>query len=150
MLKNIPSILSPQLIETLSEMRHGDTIVLGDANFPSCSIAKRGNTKFLRADGLKIPDLLDAILSVIPLDDYSQNPILLMEKIDRDKDIPTPIWNKYENIITSKYNYDKSVIGFLDRESFYKFSQFAYCNVQTGEMATYANIMIKKGIVVNK
>lgn len=149
MLLNVPSILSPQLLEVLAEMRHGDIIVLGDANFPSASVAKCGNTKLVRADGLQIPELLDAILTMIPLDTYTDTPILLMEKLERDIEVETPVWEKYEEIVTTHQKSSKSSIGYLTRDQFYKVSKDAYCNVQTGETATYANVLIKKGIVLN-
>ena len=70
MLKNIPPILSPELLKVLAEMGHGDRICIGDGNFPGASMAKPNNCVFLRADGHGVPELLDAILQVIPLDEY--------------------------------------------------------------------------------
>ena len=66
MLKNIPKILSPQLVKVLMEMGHGDEIVIADANFPSSSVS----SNVIRADGLSGVDLLDAILKLFPLDTY--------------------------------------------------------------------------------
>ena len=71
MLKNIPPILSPELLKVLAEMGHGDRICIGDGNFPGASMAKPNNCVFLRADGHGVPELLDAILQVIPLDEYA-------------------------------------------------------------------------------
>ena len=39
MLKNIPPILSPELLKVLAEMGHGDRICIGDGNFPGASMA---------------------------------------------------------------------------------------------------------------
>ena len=86
MLKKIPKILSPELLKVLSEMGHGDRLCIGDGNFPGASMAKSGNTIFLRADGHGVPELLDAILEVFPLDSYVETPVMLMEKMDCDKD----------------------------------------------------------------
>lgn len=72
MLKNVPSILSPALLKVLMEMGHGDEIVLGDGNFPAESMGK--NAVVIRADGHSVPELLDAILTMMPLDQYTEKP----------------------------------------------------------------------------
>ena len=76
MLKNIPAILSPELLKTLCEMGHGDRICIGDGNFPGASMAKPNSCVFLRADGHGVNELLDAILQVMPLDAYTDTPAL--------------------------------------------------------------------------
>ena len=81
MLKNIPPILSPELLKVLCEMGHSDRICIGDGNFPGAAMAKAKNAIFLRADGHGVPELLDAILQVMPLDTYVEKPAVLMEKI---------------------------------------------------------------------
>jgi len=91
MLKNIPSILSPELLKVLCEMGHSDRICIGDGNFPGASMAKAKNAIFLRADGHGVPELLDAILQVFPLDTYVEQPAILMEKMDCDKDLVIPV-----------------------------------------------------------
>ena len=75
MLKNIPSILSPELLKILMEMGHSDEIVIGDGNFPAASNAKR----LIRCDGHGVPELLDAILQLFPLDTYVESPVMLMQ-----------------------------------------------------------------------
>ena len=99
MLKKIPKILSPELLKVLSEMGHGDRLCIGDGNFPGASMAKSGNTIFLRADGHGVPELLDAILEVFPLDSYVETPVMLMEKMDCDKDKEIPVWEEYKKIV---------------------------------------------------
>ena len=99
MLKNIPSILSPELLKVLSEMGHGDRICIGDGNFPGASMAKAEGAILVRADGHGIPELLDAILQVIPLDAYVETPAMLMQKMDCDKDLVIPVWDEYKAII---------------------------------------------------
>ena len=78
MLNNVPKILSPELLKTLCEMGHSDVIVLGDGNFPGDRFAHEGNCKFLRCDGHGVPELLDAILTMIPLDAYVEHPVHLI------------------------------------------------------------------------
>ena len=96
MLKNIPPCLSPELLKVLDEMGHGDEIVIGDGNFPGSSLGP----KVIRADGIGGEELLDAILTLIPLDTYSNSNFFLMETTNGD---PTPeIWAKYDAIALKK------------------------------------------------
>lgn len=139
MLKNVPKIISPELLKILCEMGHGDEIVIADANFPAETNGKR----VVRADGLKGPELLDAILELIPLDTYAKENMLLMETTNGD---PTPeIWAVYKEKANNK---DKNVrLGFLERNEFYNRSRNAFAVVASGEEAIYANIIIKKGVI---
>ena len=88
MLKGIPKILSPELLKILCEMGHSDQIVLSDGNFPAESMGK--DCKVIRCDGHGVPELLDAILSVFPLDTYVEKPVNLMEVVPGDN-VETPI-----------------------------------------------------------
>lgn len=147
MLKNIPPILSPELLAVLCEMGHSDRIVLGDANFPGAAIAKAGNAKFVRADGHKIPKLLDAILTLIPLDEYIATPAMLMQKMDCDKDLDISVWKDYETIASKHDKRGAAAIGYYERFEFYERAKEAYCIVQTGETEIYANILLQKGVI---
>ena len=139
MLKNIPACLSPELLKTLDEMGHGDEIVIGDGNFPGSSLGPR----VIRADGIGGEELLEAILTLIPLDTYSQENFFLMETTNGD---PTPeIWGAYGKIAKEK---DPNVrVGMIERYAFYERAKKAYCIIQSGEKAVYANIILKKGVV---
>ena len=143
MLKGIPRVLSPQLLSVLCEMGHADTIVLGDANFPAKAIADQGNAVYIRADGMGVSELLKAILTLVPLD-YSEKPIKLMQP---DRDVEVKIWEAYKREICSADNRGEAVIEYLERYDFYEHSKKAFCVVQTGETAIYANIIIQKGVV---
>jgi len=147
MLKNIPSILSPELLATLCEMGHSDVIVLGDANFPGKRFAHEGNCKFLRADGISGTALLEAILQVIPTDSYADTPVMLMQTMECDKDLDIPIWKDYEAIVAENDSRGKSAVGYLERFTFYEAAKKAYCIVQTGETQIYANVIIQKGVI---
>lgn len=142
MLKGIPKILSPELLKILCEMGHGDKIVIADANFPSANYGKR----VIRADGISGTAMLDAILSVFPLDTYSNPNMVLMQLMDCDigKINPT-IWEQYKEIAIKK---DKNVkVGNIDRFDFYDRAKEAYAVIATGEEAVYANIILKKGVI---
>ena len=90
MLKGISPLLSPELLKALDEMGHGDTLVIADGNFPAESVGK--NAKVIRADGHGVPELLDAILTLFPLDTYVENPVYLMQVMPGDTAI-SPIWD---------------------------------------------------------
>ena len=139
MLKGIPSIISPELLKILMEMGHGDEIVIGDGNFPGASISNR----CVRCDGHGVPELLEAILKLFPLDTY-EKPVYVMEKVAGDN-METPIWEEYKKII--KPHTDENMEQ-IERFAFYERAKKAYAVVMTGESALYANIILKKGVVV--
>ena len=142
MLKNIPKNLSPDLIKVLMEMGHGDEIVIADGNFPSARIAK----KLIRADGLGGNEILESILKVFPLDSkYSDDQVFLMEVSDGD-DYKPKIWDEYKNTL-DKSDEDYS-IAYIERFEFYERAKNAFAVIATGEEALYANVIIKKGVVI--
>lgn len=144
MLKNIPPILSPEMLKVLCEMGHGDRLVIADANFPSESVGK--NAVVLRADGHGAIDLLDAILRLFPLDSYVDHPVSLMQVMAGDP-IKTPIWDEYKAVV-AKYE-GRGALAFeeIERFAFYEEAKKAYAIIATGEKALYANIILQKGVI---
>ena len=141
MLKNIPNLISPELLKILTEMGHGDEIVIADGNFPSASIAQ----KLVRLDGLGTCEILETILKLFPLDIYVDKPVALMQVVPGDNIKPV-IWEEYRQIITTsgeKFN----DFEFVERFAFYERAKKAYAVIATSELALYANIILKKGIV---
>ena len=147
MLKNIPPILSPELLKVLCEMGHGDRICIGDGNFPGASMAKPNNCVLVRADGHGVPELLDAILQVIPLDEYVEHPALIMQVADKDKGLEVPIWDTYKQIVAKHDSRGTAAFGSVERFAFYEEARNTYCILQSGETAIYANIILQKGVV---
>ncbi|MFV0504743.1 MAG: RbsD/FucU family protein [Lachnospirales bacterium] len=143
MLKGIPKILSPELLMVLCEMGHSDRIVIADGNFPSESMGQI----VIRCDGHGVPEILDAILQVFPLDTYVEKPVNLMEVVKGDK-VETPIWNEYEKIVEKHDNRGSQIIGNIERFDFYEEAKTAYAIIATGESALYANVMLQKGVVL--
>lgn len=140
MLRGISHLISPELLMILSEMGHGDEIVLADANFPTESMGLRP----VRADGIGGADLLDAILPLFPLDQYDQNNIVFMQVVPGDSYKPV-IWEEYKAILR---RYDQeAVVTEMERFAFYERAKKAYAIVATGEKAKYANIILKKGVI---
>lgn len=142
MLKGIPAILPPELLKILMEMGHGDELVIGDGNFPAASMAQR----LVRCDGHNVPELLDAILTLFPLDSFVSAPAALMQVVAGDK-VETPIWEVYKNII-KKHEPVNNKVENVERFAFYERARKAYVVIATGEKALYANIILKKGVIV--
>ena len=140
MLKNIPKILSPNLLKILMEMGHGDEIVIADGNFPAASVAKR----LVRLDGHGVTEILDAVLKLFPLDTFDKS-VGLMKVVPGDSTEPT-IWKDFElTIINSGELFTE--FEFIERFEFYERAKNAFAVVATSESALYANIILKKGLV---
>lgn len=144
MLKNIPKILSPELLKVLCEMGHSDRIVIGDGNFPAQSMGK--DAVVIRCDGHGVPEILDAILQVFPLDIYVEKPVSLMEVMPGDT-VETPIWDEYKKIVAKYDERGEKAIGNIERFAFYEEAKTVYAIIATSEAALYANIMLQKGVV---
>lgn len=144
MLKGIPAILSPELLKVLCEMGHSDRLVISDGNFPAESMGKNGIV--IRCDGHGVPELLDAILKVFPLDTYIQKPVNLMEVMPGDT-VETPIWETYKEIVSNYDTRGEKAVGCIERFAFYEEAKTVYAIIATGETALYANIMLQKGVV---
>lgn len=140
MLKGIPAILSPELLKIMMEMGHGDEIVIGDGNYPAAATAKR----LVRLDGHGVCEILDAMLTFLPLDTYVEEPVLLMNKTPGDN-ADTSIWDAYRALVEKHQPGTK--VGFLERFDFYDRANKAYAVIATGETAVYANVILKKGVV---
>uniref|UniRef100_A0A3Q3WY96 Fucose mutarotase n=1 Tax=Mola mola TaxID=94237 RepID=A0A3Q3WY96_MOLML len=145
-LKGIPSVLSPELLYALAKMGHGDELVLADANFPSSSICACGPRE-IRADGLGIPQLLEAILRLMPLDTYVTSPAAVMDLVDSDKQrgLPVPVWDTYTQLL-SEAGCQKP-LEMVGRFAFYERAKKAYAVVATGETALYGNLILTKGVI---
>ena len=139
MLKNISPVLSPELLKILMEMGHGDELVIGDGNFPAASNAQR----LVRLDGHGVPEVLDAILQLMPLDTYVDAPVALMDNNNADN--RPAIWATYKAVVEN--NEGAKNFELVERFAFYERARKAYAIVATGETAIYANIILKKGVV---
>ena len=121
-------------------MGHGDEIVLADAHFPGESV----NNRVIRADGLKVDALLDAILPLFALDSYVDKPVIMMAPVPGDTLDPT-VEIRFRNAIDKLWPKTPS-IDRIERFSFYERTEKAFCVVMTGETAKYGNIILKKGV----
>lgn len=140
MLKGISPLISPELLKILASMGHGDEIVLSDAHFPADTM----NSNVVRADGLKIADLLEAILPLFELDSYVDHPLVMMAAVEGDTLDPA-VEERYMKSIKIS-NPQITEIDRIDRFEFYDRTKSAFAVVITGEMAKYGNILLKKGV----
>lgn len=139
MLKGISPVISPELLKVMAEMGHGDELVLADAHFPGHSLCKT----VLRADGIRVPDLLEGILPLFELDSYS-DPLIMMAAVEGDKLDPA-VEKSYMKAIR-KSSPEAPRVKRIDRFAFYDRAGKAFACVMTGESATYGNIILKKGV----
>jgi L-fucose mutarotase len=146
MLKGIPKILSPELLKVLCEMGHSDKLIIADGNFPAESMGK--NAVVIRCDGHGVPEILDAILQLFPLDTYVEHPVNLMEVMPGDP-VETPIWDTYKEIVSKYDERGEKAIGTIERFAFYDQAKEVYLIIATSEKALYANIMLQKGVIAD-
>ena len=125
-------------------MGHSDRLVISDGNFPAESMGK--DAIVIRLDGHGVPEILDAILQVFPLDTYVENPVNLMEVMAGDT-VETPIWDTYKEIVSKHDKRGDSAVGNIERFKFYDETKTAYAVIATSEKALYANIMLQKGVI---
>jgi len=140
MLKGISPLIGPDLLATLHRMGHGDEIVLADAHFPGESL----NARVIRADGIKVADLLDAILPLFPLDTYVESPLIMMAPVPGDT-LDPEVEKRYREVV-DRHVPETPPIQRIERFAFYERAKQAFAVVMTGETAKYGNIILKKGV----
>ncbi len=140
MLYGISPLLSPDLLAVLCRMGHGDEIVLADAHFPGETF----NKNVLRADGLAIADLLDAILPLFVLDTYVDHPLTMMAAVAGDA-LEPEVEKRYRGAVDRHWPQTPAILR-IDRFAFYERTQKAFAVVMTGETAKYGNIILTKGV----
>jgi L-fucose mutarotase len=127
----------------MMEMGHGDELVIGDGNFPAAGMARR----LLRSDGHGVPELLESILKFFPLDSYVARSAALMQVVPGDPTKPV-IWKQFRDILENA-EAEFGDFEYLERFAFYERAKQAYAILATGETALYANIILKKGVVID-
>ncbi len=140
MLIGVSPLLSPELLSVLYRMGHGDEIVLADAHFPGESV----NSHVVRADGLRVADLLDAILPLFALDSYVDSPVMMMAPVPGDSLDPS-VEASYREAIDRQWP-ETPAIERIERFAFYERARGAFAVVMTGETAKYGNVILKKGV----
>ena len=140
MLVGISPLMSPELLSTLYRMGHGDEIVFADAHFPGDSLGR----PVIRADGLKIADLLDAVMPLMVLDQYDNQSLMMMAAVPGDQ--LDPAVEAGYRVSIEKHQPDAPPVHRIERFAFYDRAKTAFAIVMTGETAKYGNIILKKGV----
>jgi len=140
-LRNISPVISPELLEILFRMGHGDEIVLADAFFPGDSFGKR----VIRADGIGVASLLEGILPLITLDSYVPSPLFMMEPAGNDR-LDMGIETAYRSVV-DRFWPKTPPVQRVERFKFYEQAKNAFAIVMTGEVRKYGNIILKKGVI---
>ena len=139
MLKGIHPAISPELLKALAEMGHGDEIILADAHFPGHTF----NPRVIRADGLTVTTLLDAILPLFELDSYA-DPLIMMQAVEGDA-LDPEVESQYMAVAHRHVPAAKPPVR-IGRFDFYDRAQKAFAVVMTGETRKYGNLLLKKGV----
>jgi L-fucose mutarotase len=138
-LKGIDPLLGPELLSVLRAMGHGDEIAIVDANYPADADARR----LVRMDGHEGPRILDAILSVLPVDDFVEEAVF-RPAVSDDKSRIEPVMADYEAVLK---RYEERPIVALIGEAFYNRVKSAYAVVASGERRLYGNVIVRKGVI---
>ena len=141
MLKQIHPLLSPDLLHALRQMGHGDEIAIVDANFPAYSQGPR----VVRLDGGDASQALDAILSVFPLDDFTDHACWRMQVVGAPEQ-EMPIFEEFRALIAKRESQSFQLAA-LERYAFYARAQKCFAIVTTSEKRLYGNIILKMGVV---
>lgn len=143
MLKGLDPLLSPELLATLRAMGHGDEIAIVDGNYPGAEHARR----LIRLDGHRLIPVLDAVLSVLPIDDFVQEAIF-RATVGADRDTLDAV---HEEMIAccARHEPDQRVVPLIGQD-FYGRVRTAHAVIQTSEPRLYANIILRKGVIYPK
>ena len=141
MLKGIHPLLAPDLLHALVAMGHGDEIAIVDANFPAASVGRR----VVELRGVSSPEVLDAVLTVFPLDTFVVPAAFTMQVVGDPAAVPEPVADFAAAM--SDHGLADAEIGQLERQDFYARARNAFVIVRTGELRAYGNILLVKGVV---
>ena len=142
MLKGLSPLLTPDLLHALASMGHGDELAIVDAHFPAASLARR----LIRIDAAPATAVLEACLSLMPLDTFVSDAAVRMEVVGKPSEVP-PVVREFQAII-DRTETEAFKVRKVERHDFYDRASKCYAIVMTGEVRTYGNIIIKKGVAV--
>ena len=146
MLKSIDPLLNADVLYALRAMGHGDDLVITDTNFPSDSIARETVLgEVLRIDNVTAGRAAKAILSVMPLDSFVDEPALRMQIVGKPDEVP-PVQAEVQAEIDAAEGRSWPM-GSVERFAFYDLAKKAYCIIQSGERRFYGCFVFKKGVI---
>jgi len=146
MLKNLDPLLNADVLHALRAMGHGDELVLCDTNFPADAVARSTTLgRLLHIDGVDAPRAARAILSVLPLDTFVEQPALRMEVVGKPDEIP-PVQAELQAEV-NRAEGRVWTMGGVERFAFYERARKAYCVIATGERRFYGCFIFTKGVI---
>lgn len=140
MLKGIDPLLSPELLAVLAEMGHGDELAVVDANFPAAAMARR-----LVRVSTSASQVLHAVLTLMPLDDFAEEPLTAMKVDGKPEEIPEPVREFQEAADAAEGR--KVKMARIDRLTFYDRAKKAFAIVATGELRLWGCVLARKGVI---
>jgi len=145
MLKGLHPLLTPDLLWVLAAMGHGDDLAIVDHNHPAHSIARATTSQRLIAlPGATLAEAAGAVLTLLPLDDFTPDPVRTMAVVGDTAAVPPPVAELRQAL------QDGGVLVptvALEREAFYAQARRAFAVVQCGDARFYANALLRKGAI---
>ena len=145
MLKNIPPLLTPDALHALASMGHGDDVAIVDANFPAASMAAKGGARLVQLAGASATQALQAVLQLLPLDDFVPEAAWTMQVVGDAAAVPEPV----AEFAAALQAVGEAPAATLERFDFYQRAQSALLILQTGESRKYGNILLRKGVIAS-
>jgi L-fucose mutarotase len=139
MLKGLSPLLVPDLLHALAAAGHGDVIAIVDANFPAARLARR----LIVLPGVDTPAVLNAVLTVLPVDDFEADPVRVMRVVGDASAVPDVVRDC--TVILERHGLGDPTA--LDRHAFYQAAADAFVIIRTGERRFYGNILLTKGVI---
>jgi L-fucose mutarotase len=143
MLKNLSPLLTPSLLFGLAKMGHGDCLALVDANFPAHRLADEAGAELIEMPGLSTTQVLEAVLSVYPVDTFESPSSVTMQVVGEPAQVPTPVV-EFQKVLA---NLGEAVPQAMERFAFYELARTSRVIVQTGDLRKYANLLLRKGVI---
>jgi L-fucose mutarotase len=139
MLKGLDPLLTPDLLHALASAGHGDVVAIVDANFPAARVARR----LVDVLGADSPRVLEAVFSLLPIDDFEPDPIRVMQVVGDPAAVPDPA--RAFTAIVARFGLAAPTA--LERHAFYTAAADAFVVIRTGERRFYGNILLTKGVI---
>ena len=146
MLKGINPLLNADVLGALRAMGHGDDLVIVDTNFPSDSVARQTRTgKLLRIDNTTAAEVVEAVLSVMPLDSFVDDSACRMEMVGASEEV-LPVQQEVQKAIDAAEGKSWPMTS-IERFAFYERAKESYCVIQSGERRFYGCFAFRKGVI---
>jgi L-fucose mutarotase len=145
MLRGIHPLLSADLLHVLARMGHGDDLAILDANHPGETVAASTTSgQLIRLPGVRTDDLAAAVLTLFPLDQFTDDPVRFMEVIDHPDEMPVSVAAIQAAVRKSGYG---GKFASIERYAFYEAAKKSFAAVQCGDARFYSNVLLRMGAI---